>query len=146
MYLYMFCKIHPAVTRRRLCTLQHPGQRRVPFNALNKSQMDHSALVSVLITLTFRDLLKAHQRYYSNITSHVVLFPPNEGISISSDGWCAVSQGWWQSLFLSPRLPQLAPAQRYPLVSVFLSNSFLIGVCQHNSEPKIKRKTDVHMW
>lgn len=98
------CVCRP-VMRRHLCTLQHPGQRCVRFNALNKSQMDYSALVSVLITLTFRDLLKAHQRYYSNISSHVVLFPPKEGISECSDGWCEVSQGWWQSLFISPCLP-----------------------------------------
>lgn len=82
----MSVHVYPAVLRRRLRTLQDHGQRRSRFNALNKSQMAHSALVSVLITLTFRDLLKAHQRYYSNISRHVVFFPPNEGISGSSDG------------------------------------------------------------
>jgi len=53
----------------------------VCVTALNKSQMDHTALALVLITITLRDFLKAYQCYYPDITSHVVLF----SIIITSD-------------------------------------------------------------
>ncbi len=100
----------------------------VCVSTLTKHCMDHTALASVLTTLTFRELLKAYQCYYPNISSHVVLFPLNESISITWDWWCLVSHEYCFSQMTGPVAIFLfthvgLQLKRYSLIYLYFSKA-----------------------
>lgn len=116
-----------------VCWFQDPGQQlreslqTVSAPWTNAAWMQ-TALASVLITLTFRELLKAYQRYYPNISSHVVLFPLNESISITWDWWCLVSHEYCFSQMMGPVAIFLftlvwLQLKRYSLIYLYFSKA-----------------------